>query len=116
MGRFLPLINPGDMRERISLMAPAIAEDALGQKTETYAAAAVIWAQVQPLRGREYQAAAAAQNEPGVRFRIHWRADVLTTWRVRWRGKDYRIVSDPIDVNGARRVLELMATGCEVSA
>lgn len=116
MARALPLINAGDMREHITLLAPSATEDALGQRVETFIAQASVWAQLQPLRGREYLAAQAAQNQPVVRFRIRWRAGVQATWRVRWRGADYQIQSDPIDVNGARRVLELMCTGAEVSA
>jgi len=116
MPRGLPLINPGDMRERVDLLAPSVSEDALGQRVEGFAVAATVWAQLQPIRGREYVAAQASQNEATVRFRLHWRAGVLASWRVRWRGQSYRIVADPIDVNGARRVLELMCTSAEVPA
>ncbi len=67
-----------------------------------------VWAQAEPLRGREFFAAAQAGSEATVRFRIWWRGDVDSTMQITWRGEVYEITSDPIDPNGAKEVLELM--------
>ncbi len=67
-----------------------------------------VWAQAEPLRGREFFAAAQAESEVTVRFRIVWRADVDATMQVLWRGVAHDISSEPIDPNGAKEVIELM--------
>lgn len=110
------LVAAGQLDQRVILLSPTVAEDELGQRVETMAPVVTVWAQAQPLRGREYIAAQAGQNEASVRFRIRWRWGIDTTWRVRWRGVDYRIISDPIDVNGARIVLELMCATAEAGS
>lgn len=105
-----PLIMAGRLDQRLALQQPGTTEDELGQVIDGYATVTTVWGSAAPLRGRELQAAAAAQSEATVRFRIRWRADVSRTWRVLWRGVAYAIVSDPIDVHGQRVALELMCT------
>lgn len=104
------MINAGNLTERIVLQSPSASVDALGQRVETWATVATVWAQAQPLRGREYFAAGAMQSEAQVRFRIRWRSGVDGTMRVLWRGVPHAIVAEPMDVDGARTVLEIMAT------
>lgn len=101
-------LNRGDLRHRIELQAPGTAVDGLGQAVETWTTQANVWAAAEPLRGREFFAAGQAQAQVDVRFRINWRADVLPSWRVLWRGQAYTI-SAAIDTGGQRVQLELMA-------
>jgi SPP1 family predicted phage head-tail adaptor len=95
------------MDQRITLQQPAATVDALGQRTETWADLATVWAQAQPLRGREFFAAGQINSEASVRFRIRWRADVTGAMRVLWRGVPHDIES-VIEPNGGREQLELM--------
>lgn len=105
-----PLIVAGRLDQRLTLQRPTDTQDELGQVFPGWSTVTTVWASAAPLRGRELEAAAAAQSEATVRFRIRWRADVSRTWRVLWRGVAYAIVSDPIDVHGQRVALELMCT------
>ena len=102
------MLNAGDLNQSITLQQPSTAVDALGQRVEGWVDIAAVWAEVTPLRGREFFAAGAMQSEAVVRFRIRWRADVQGTHRVLWRGVPHAIVAEPIDVKGGKHTLELM--------
>jgi SPP1 family predicted phage head-tail adaptor len=100
----------GSLDQRITLQAPTATLDDRGQRVLDWATVAEVWAQAQPLRGREFFAAGAMQSQVEVRFRIRWRPDVQGTMRILWRGVPYAIVGEPIDVDGGRHTLELMTT------
>jgi SPP1 family predicted phage head-tail adaptor len=102
------LLDPSAFTQRIALQIPETALDARGQRVLGWMEVAQVWAQAQPLRGREFFAAGALQSQVEVRFRIRWRPGVDGTMRVIWRGVPYAIVGEPIDVDGARHTLELM--------
>lgn len=97
------------MNQRVTLQRRATGVDALGQPASTWEDIATVWAQAEPLRGREFFAAGQTQQEAQVRFRIRWRADVVPAMRVLWRGEPHEIGA-AINVDGARAVLELMAS------
>ena len=101
--------SAGDLDQRITLQQRSTALDALGQATESWVDVATVWASAQPLRGREFFAAGAMQSEASVRFRIRHRAGVTGAMRVLWRGVAHALVAEPIDVDGGRHTLELMA-------
>jgi SPP1 family predicted phage head-tail adaptor len=100
---------PGAFDQRITLQQRAATVDELGQPSETWVDLATVWAQAEPLRGREFFAAGAVQSEAAVRFRIRHRACISGAMRVLWRDVAYAIVAEPIDVDGGRHTLELMA-------
>lgn len=68
-----------------------------------------VWAEVSPLRGREFFAAAQAQSEITTRFRIRYRTGIDETMRITWRGVFYDIKAPPIEVMGGREWIDLMA-------
>jgi SPP1 family predicted phage head-tail adaptor len=104
------MLDTGRFRERLTLQAPAPgAADARGHGPDTFVDVAEVWGAAEPLRGREFFAAGQQQAQVDVRFRIRYRAGVLASWRVLWRGVPYQLSSPPIDVGGQRLQLELMA-------
>lgn len=103
-------LDAGEMDQRLTLQQPVVTEDALGQRVTAWTTVAEVWGSAHPLRSRELLAADGQHAEATVRFRIRWRAGVLHTWRVLWRGVPHAIVGDPIDVRGQRIALELMCT------
>lgn len=105
------MLTAGQLTQRVTIQAPPTAVDALGQAGGAWTDVATVWAQAQPLRGRELLAADAMQLPATVRFRVRWRAGVTGQHRLLWRGEAYRLVSDPIDVDGGRHTLELMCAG-----
>ena len=75
---------------------------------KTWATYKTVWAQARPTRGRELFAAGGNASEANVTFRIDYREDITAEMRVLWRGVEHAIVAPPIDVDGARRTLELL--------
>lgn len=104
-------LSPGRKDQYVTIRRRETGVDALGQESTTWQTLAAVWAEAQPMRGREYFAAGQAQSQVDVRFRINFRTDVLPTHQVMWRAQPYDVVS-VIDVDGKRQHLELMcATG-----
>lgn len=101
-------INAGDLRHRITLQRPAAGPDALGQMVPTWQTVDEVWGWVRQQQGREWLAADSAQASGKASVRIRWRNDVRPDWRVLWRGQPYAIVGEPVDVQGARVMLELL--------
>lgn len=107
-----PILQAAELDQRVTLEQRVTSVDALGQAVETWDAVAAVWAAAEPLMGREFFAAGQEQSSASVRFRIRYRDDVTADMRVVWRGLQHALVAPPIDVQGARQVLELMcATG-----
>lgn len=105
-------LNAGQLDQRITLQSPVLTKDAAGQRVQTWADVAVVWAQARPARGREFTAGDALQHAASVVFTIRWRSDVQGTWRVLWRGVPHALIADPVDPFGAKTALELAcATG-----
>lgn len=106
----MAMLESGILTQRITLRTASMAEDALGQRVAGWSDVCTVWAQSQPLRGREFLAASASQSEATVRFRLRYRAGVTSAMQVVWGGVAYAIVGQPIDVDGGKHTLELMCT------
>lgn len=103
-------INAGDLRHRLVLQAPPTTRDALGARSGDWVTQATVWGAAWPVSAREQIAGGQINPEVTVRFRIRYRAGVLPSWRVLWRGVPHAIVGDPIDVQGQGVALDIMAT------
>lgn len=103
-------IAAGQMNQRLTLQRRADGADSIGQPNGEWITVATVWGRTRPMRSRERLAADQVQNVSDVVFSIRWRADINATWRVVWRGKPHNVIGEPIDVDGARTVLELMAS------
>ncbi|MFT9848514.1 phage head closure protein [Aneurinibacillus sp. REN35] len=101
-------MNPGKLNKRITLQRFEKTKDSEGIVTEAWNDVATVWASAEPLRGREYFAAAAVNQENIVRFRIRYRPGVTSEMRVVYGGRLFDIKS-VIDVNERHRELQLMA-------
>ena len=97
----------GRLNKRVTLQRATAARDGHGQPIETWSNAAVVWAAIEPIRGREYFAAQQFATEVTHRLRIRYRSDVRATWRVRYGTRTFRIESviDPLE---RHETLELM--------
>lgn len=101
-------MDAGQLDQRLTFQAQLPGQDARGQASGQWVTAFTCWGAAEPLRGREFFAAAQLQSEVTVRFRIRWRAGVHGRMRVLWRGQPYEIEGDPIDIRGERRELQVM--------
>jgi len=103
---FQPL-SAGDKDQVVTLYKPSTVADEFGQHTEFFSVRNQA-AKVEPLQGREFFAAAAAQSPASMRISIDWHPDVTGAWRVDWAGRHFQLVGEPIDLAARHRVLELM--------
>lgn len=101
-------INAGDLQHRLEFQSPPVGRDGMGARSGAWVTEFTAWGAAWPLSSRELVAAGQVQSEITVRFRIRWRAGVLPSWRVLWRGVPHAIVGDPIDVQGQRVALDLL--------
>lgn len=90
----LHTIDPGELTERVTLQSRTVTKDAYGQDVITWTDIATVWARVRALRGREFFAAAAVQQEQSIKAVIRQRTDVDATCRLVWQGR-------PHDITGA---------------
>ena len=83
----------GKLKHRVILQRKEITEDELKQQTETWVDFAYVWAEVQPLSGREYFAAKQENAEVTTRITIRHLKDVKPDMRVLFNEKVYEILS-----------------------
>ena len=102
-------MKPGTLRERIIIQTPTVATDASGISSETWATFAEVFAAVEPLRMREFLAAAATTSKVDVRFRIRHLPGLLPTMRISYNSKYYAITS-MVNVGERDREHEILAT------
>ena len=103
------MINAGRLTERVTLQARQGTQNALGEAVGAWVDIATVWAEVAPLRGREYFASGQMQSTVEVKVTIRNRPDVVPTMRVVHRGVPHEIVS-VIDPKSEGEGLELMCT------
>jgi SPP1 family predicted phage head-tail adaptor len=102
------------MRQRIKPQYKTVTRNAIGEEVVTWndlvttTTDHAIWAEVWPLKGREFFAAQQTQYAADVRFRIRYRSDVLMTDRLVYDSVNYDIVQ--VSEIGRREGLELFAT------
>lgn len=101
------MLAAGKLTERVTIQRKSAARNAIGEEVVTWADIATVWAQVEPLRGREFFAGAQMQAAVDVRIRIRYGVSVQAEDRAVWRGQAHDIVS--VIEPGARQAeLELM--------
>ena len=103
-------ISAGNLDQRLTLQSRVAGVDGLGQPNGAWQTVATVWGRARPLRSRELFAAGAVQNVSDVEFTIRWRDDINNTWRVMWGGLPHDITGHPIDVDGAKICLQLLAS------
>lgn len=103
-------MQAGRLNQMITIQQPSASKDALGQRMETWADVATVWASARPLRGREFFAAGQMQSEAAVEFGIRYLAGITGAMRVLWRGVPHALVAEPMDVDGRTQELKLLCS------
>lgn len=85
-------MEAGKMRHRIVIEQSARAADDMGQAIETWTTYATLWANVEPLRGRELFAAQAANSEATIKITMRYYSGVKAKWRVKHGTAVYEIM------------------------
>jgi SPP1 family predicted phage head-tail adaptor len=103
-------IGARDLDQRITLQERLAGQDVLGNASGAWQDVVTVPGKVRPLRSRELFAAGQMQNVSDVEFTLRYRSGVTSNMRVVWRGKAHDITGEPIDVDGQRQWLQLLAS------
>jgi len=94
------MIDPGELRHRITLQVKSKTRDAHGGESITWTDVATVWAKVKRLRGREYYAANKEEHRISAEITTRNVYRVTPDWRVFHDGINYNIVSAAPDMKG----------------
>lgn len=89
-------MRAGLLDQKVDLYAPAsTAGDAMGQAIVTYpgTATATVWAQVEPLTGRELEAAQGTSSEISLKVILRYYSGLTTHWRLVHGAKTYQVLA-----------------------
>ena len=100
-------MKAGALDQRIVIERLVEGYDELGQPINDWLPIVTTWAEVSPLVGREYLAAAALVAEVTARIRMRYRPGITAADRIVHEGTTYGITS-VADVHSSRRELVLM--------
>ena len=87
-------MQAGRLDQRITIKQKVATQDTFGGETVTWSDVCTVWAQVQPMSGREYLQGKQLQEEQTVRIRIRHRAGIVPAMRAHLGSR----VFDVIDV------------------
>jgi SPP1 family predicted phage head-tail adaptor len=87
------VINPGEMRTRISLQQRSVSTETGGFQTPTWTTLATVWARWVNAHGAEALSAASMGAEQAATVLIRWRSGLDTTCAVLKGSERYEIVS-----------------------
>ena len=103
----MPLLQPGDMDQVVTLQTLTAAKDAYGQR-ETWRDLTMVAARCEPLAGGDFLAAGAMQNPVSLLVQIYWIPNLPADVRVIWQGVTYQTTAAPVNVDARRYSLDLM--------
>jgi len=85
-------VAAGGLRHKVALHQPVIQQDPLtGEQIVLWVTVADVWANVEPLSGREYFSSGAEQSDVRTKITIRYRDGLGSDMRILFRGKLYSI-------------------------
>lgn len=72
---------------------PTVTRNDSNEAVESFSAIATVWADIDPISGREYFAGAAVQNDATFKIKIRHRRDITTRGRFRNGNRIYEITA-----------------------
>jgi SPP1 family predicted phage head-tail adaptor len=102
----------GAMRERVTLKIVTRTKDAGGFATDTATDDLTVAAAVQIISGDTMEGflQSGMKGRVVIRIRIRYRAEVTSIYQVRWQGRDYEVLQPPVNLDGKRRFLWVLAS------
>lgn len=101
-------MNAQSLNQKVTLQQKSVTRAANGEEIVTWTTHSTQWARVEPIRGREFFAAAQMQGAVDYRVTLRYTATVTRAMRVLWGSIVLDIAAEPINVNAANRWTELM--------
>jgi SPP1 family predicted phage head-tail adaptor len=109
----MQLPEPGRLNQRITIQRRGQTTNALNEQVDAWTDVCKVWAEVLPVRGKEYFAAEKLENSTQYKVRIYHRADVNNNMRIVWPAMNMTMdITDCLPLGGVRGLMEIMcATG-----
>ena len=87
------MIDPGKLRDRVTIQRASESRNALGETVLTWTDYTERWASVDGVSSREALAAGQSQVEMSHRVRLRYVKGLTQSMRIMWRGRKLEIVS-----------------------
>lgn len=87
------MIDPGKLRERVTIQQATESRNALGESQQSWSAWKTVWASVEGLSSREALFSGQQQSDITHRVRMRYVAGLAQTMRLSWRSRILEIVS-----------------------
>ena len=100
-------MEAGRLRHRVTIQSKTVVQDAYGEETITWGTFATVWANVEPLRGREFLEARQVMAEVSTRITMRYYAGVKPEMRAVFGSITYDILA-VIHVESREREMQLM--------
>lgn len=103
-------MHAGELNQRITFLAQAPGQDALGQPNGAWAAVSddpTVWAKHAGVSSRDLAAGGAHAAVVDAKWIVRARSDVQPAWRVQWGAGVYEIVGHPAPLSGGTEWLEI---------
>lgn len=105
----VPHIRAGMLNRQVTIQTRVDTKDSFGQKYVTWDTFCTTKALIEPLSGRELEAAQAVHSEVTYRMTIRYRPGIVASMRVLYQDKVFNI-TDVEDVRMMHRILQIMAS------
>lgn len=96
------------LNQRVTIQKKSVSRAPNGEEIVAWITHLVLWAAVEPIRGREFFAAAQMQGAADYRVTLRWNSTITRDMRVMHGTKALIITAEPINVRSENRTLELM--------
>jgi len=100
-------MEAGKLRHRVTIQSKTVVQDAYGEETITWGTFATVWANVEPLRGREFLEGRQVMAEVSTRITMRYYAGVKPEMRAVYGSITYDILA-VIHVESREREMQLM--------
>ena len=101
-------MNAKSLNQKVTMQQKSVTRAANGEEIVTWVTHSTQWARVEPIRGREFFAAAQMQGAIDYRVTLRYTPTITRDMRVLWGSIVMDISAEPINVNAANRWTELM--------
>lgn len=108
MGRILKVTSPSELDTRITLQYKTRVSDGMGSFIETWTDAATVWAKKTQHRSNEAVQAMMTTGFAVFNYRLHFRPDVKSSWRIK-DGNSYLNIIGPPVVDDRHRYMDITA-------
>ena len=102
-------MRTGDLRERVTFQKKSVTRNTVNEEVVTWVDVVTVWAQIEPLVGREFLDQRQMASQITTRIRIRYRPNINNLMRAKWGERIYEIDS-VVTVQERRRETVVMCS------